>query len=133
MEMGRGNEFDRRRFIKGALGASGALVVGSQLGRIRPAEAHLPLPLPILPDPGNYTSCDNYFCSILAETYPNRFFMHSAQTDRLHNSFTEATIPTIWDRLNQLGGPTGRYYFSDVPFVALWGPAYIDIARPFEK
>src|SRR5437762_11907105 len=29
----------------------------------------------------NYTSCDRYFCSILAETYPNRFYLHAAQTD----------------------------------------------------
>ncbi len=26
---------------------------------------------------------------------------------------------------------TGRYYFSDVPFLALWGAKYLPIARPF--
>src|ERR1700719_2995158 len=30
-----------------------------------------------------FTACDNYFAGILAETYPNRFHMHAAQTDRL--------------------------------------------------
>src|ERR1035441_9887180 len=32
---------------------------------------------------GAYTTCDRYFCSILAPTYPNRFFQRSGQTDRL--------------------------------------------------
>ncbi len=76
----------------------------------------------------NYTSCDNYFCSILGPTYPNRFFQHAAATDRLSNTSTTSTLPTIWDRLNQPGGPTGRYYFSDVPFLALWGAKYIPIS-----
>ena len=78
-----------------------------------------------------YTTCDRYFCSILAPTYPNRFFQHAAQTDRLDDAFTKSTLPTIWDQLNQPGGPTGRYYFSDVPFVALWGGTYSSISSPF--
>jgi phospholipase C len=28
-----------------------------------------------------FTVCDNYFCGIMAETYPNRFYMHAAQTN----------------------------------------------------
>ena len=78
-----------------------------------------------------YTTCDRYFCSILAPTYPNRFFQHAAQTDRLDDSFTKSTLPTIWDQLNHPGGPTGRYYYSDVPFVALWGDTYLSISSPF--
>jgi phospholipase C len=78
-----------------------------------------------------YTTCDRYFCSILAPTYPNRFFQHAAQTDRLDDSFTKSTLPTIWDQLNHPGGPTGRYYYSDVPFVALWGGTYSSISFPF--
>jgi phospholipase C len=74
----------------------------------------------------HYTSLDRYFCSILAETYPNRFYMHSAMTDRLHNNgVTQTTIPlTIWDRL-QARGVSHRYYFSDLPFIGLWGTKYI--------
>src|SRR5512139_2187483 len=30
----------------------------------------------------NYTTCDRFFASIMAETYPNRIFQHAAQTDR---------------------------------------------------
>jgi phospholipase C len=78
-----------------------------------------------------YTTCDRYFCSILGPTYPNRFFQHSAQTDRLDDALTKSTLPTIWDQLNHPGGPTGRYYYSDVPFLAFWGGTYSSISSPF--
>jgi phospholipase C len=77
-----------------------------------------------------WTVCDNYFAAIMAETYPNRFYQHAAQTDRLHNSSATASMPTIWDRVAN-AGLTGRYYFSDAPFTALWGTKYLDISRPF--
>ena len=78
----------------------------------------------------DWTVCDNYFAAIMAETYPNRFYQHAAQTDRLHNSTAAASMPTIWDRLDE-ARLTGRYYFSDAPFTALWGTKYLDISRPF--
>jgi len=82
----------------------------------------------------HWTVCDRYFAAIMAETYPNRFYMHSAQTDRLHNGEGPAisTLPTIWDQL-QAGGRTGRYYYSDVPFTALWGSKYSPISQPVKK
>lgn len=81
----------------------------------------------------NYTTCDHYFCSILGPTYPNRFFQHAAATDRLDNTTAISNLPTIWDRLNQPGGPTGRYYFSDVPFLALWGAKYLSVAGHYSE
>jgi phospholipase C len=75
-----------------------------------------------------YTTCDNHFCSFLGPTYPNRFFMHAGQTDRVTNTSTTSTLPTIWDQLNLPGGPTGRYYFNDLPVLALWGAKYLPIA-----
>jgi phospholipase C len=77
-----------------------------------------------------WTVCDNYFAAILAETFPNRVYQHAAQTDRLSNSNAQSVIPTIWDRL-QSAGLTGKYYFNDVPFLALWGAKYLGISRPF--
>ncbi|MFE3257073.1 alkaline phosphatase family protein [Nocardia sp. NPDC059229] len=77
-----------------------------------------------------WTVCDNYFSAIMAETYPNRFYQHAAQTDRIHNSTTISTLPTIWDRL-AAAGIQGRYYFYDTPFLALWGSRYLSISRPF--
>ncbi|RNM16147.1 alkaline phosphatase family protein [Nocardioides pocheonensis] len=79
-----------------------------------------------------WTVCDRYFSAVMAETYPNRFYLHAAQTDRLHNSTTQATMPTIWDRLKD-AGVSGRYYFSDVPFTALWYDKYLDISAPFAQ
>jgi phospholipase C len=77
-----------------------------------------------------WTVCDRYFSAIMAGTFANRVYQHAAQTDRLGNTFEVSTLPTIWDRLAN-AGLQGRYYFSDVPFLALWGHTYVDIARPF--
>jgi phospholipase C len=78
-----------------------------------------------------WTVCDRYFAAIMAETYPNRMYLHAAQTDRLHNNEgpTIATLPTIWDSL-QAAGRTGRYYFCDAPYTALWGTKYLPISEP---
>jgi phospholipase C len=77
-----------------------------------------------------WTTCDNYFAAILAGTYPNRIYQHAAQTDRLDNSLLPiSTLPTIWDRLAD-HGLSRKYYFSDFPFLALWGAKYLDISRP---
>jgi phospholipase C len=61
-------------------------------------------------------------------------YLHAGQTDRLHNSEgpTISTLPTIWDRL-ATAGRSGRYYYSDVPFLALWGTHHLDISRPFSQ
>lgn len=77
-----------------------------------------------------WTMCDGYFSAVMAEIYPNRFYMHAAQTDRTHNSTVTSTLPTIRDRL-ATAGRTGRYYVSDLPFVALWGTTYLPISKPF--
>ena len=77
-----------------------------------------------------WTVCDRSFSAVMAETYPNRLYLHCAQTDRIHNSTTTATMPTIWDRL-ATASVSGRYYFSDVPFLGLWGTTYLPISHPY--
>ena len=77
-----------------------------------------------------WTVADRYFSAIMAPTYPNRIYQHAAQTDRLTNTFEISTLPTIWDRL-AAAGLDGRYYYSDVPFLALWGTKYVPIGRAF--
>src|SRR3954467_2900534 len=72
------------------------------------------------------TVCDSWFCSILSSTYPNRFYTHAGRTDRIENSMDESTLPTIWDRLAD-AGVSANYYFSDLPFLALWGQKYAPI------
>jgi phospholipase C len=79
-----------------------------------------------------WTVCDNYFAAMMAETRPNRIYMHAAQTDRLDNSSVLSGLPTIWDRLAE-HGQTGRYYYSDVSFLDLWGTKYAGIVHPFAR
>ncbi|PYR61516.1 MAG: phospholipase [Acidobacteria bacterium] len=78
----------------------------------------------------NYTTLEHYFCSILGPTFPNRIFLHAAQTDRLGNTAQLAKVPTIWDRL-AAKKVSARYYFSNVPFLGLWGTKYLPISRDY--
>jgi phospholipase C len=71
----------------------------------------------------NFTALDHCFCSILGPTFPNRFFLHAAQTDRLDDSISLTAMPTIWDRLLE-AGVSAQYYYSNVPFLLFWGPKY---------
>jgi phospholipase C len=80
----------------------------------------------------NWTVCDRYFAAIMAETYPNRIYQHAAQTDRLENTLDVSSLPTIWDRLGD-SNVSARYYFSDIPMVALWGFKYLPITRPISS
>ncbi len=74
-----------------------------------------------------WTVCDNYFAATLGPTFPNRLYLHSAQTDR-----TDAltSLPTIWDRL-AAAGVSRRYYYNDLPFLALWGLRYAGISQSY--
>jgi len=78
----------------------------------------------------NYTTLHHYFCSFLGPTFPNRIFLHAAQTDRLANTAQLATVPTIWDRL-AAKKISARYYYSNVPFLGLWGTRYLRISQPY--
>jgi phospholipase C len=80
----------------------------------------------------NYTACDRYFAAILGPTFPNRLFLHAAQTDRLSNTTTFSSLPTIWDRL-AAAGVSANYFYSNVPFTALWGTKYLGISRLYEE
>jgi phospholipase C len=76
-----------------------------------------------------WTTFNGYFAAIMAETFPNRIYQHAGQTDRLANSSAISTLPTIWDRLAD-HSISRRYYFSDVPLLALWGSKYLSISAP---
>jgi phospholipase C len=80
----------------------------------------------------NFTTLDNYFPSILSSTFPNRVFQHAAQTDRLSNTYDISSLPTIWDNL-AAAGISNKYYYSNVPFLALWGAKYIGISALYEQ
>ncbi len=78
-----------------------------------------------------WTVCDRYFAATLGPTFPNRLYLHSAQTDRTTDSFGLTSLPTIWDRLAKAGVPH-TYYFNDLPFLALWGTKYLGISKNFD-
>jgi phospholipase C len=72
-----------------------------------------------------FTVFDDYHCSVLGPTYPNREYLHSAQSGgNKTNAFPSGPDgfewPTIWDRLVAADVPC-RYYASDLPVLALWG------------
>jgi phospholipase C len=92
-------------------------------------QADLPFLGQAAPD---WTVCSRYFAAIMAPTYPNRIYMHAAVTDRLDDSLALSTLPTIWDRLAD-AGLAGRYYFSDLPFISLWGTQYASITRTYDR
>jgi phospholipase C len=87
----------------------------------------------------HWSILDGYHCSVLGPTWPNRFYMHSGQTDRLTtggptidtNSLV-SILPTIWD-LAAAAKLSAKYYFSDEAFTALWGGKYTNISFPFAQ
>ena len=80
----------------------------------------------------NYLTCDSYFASILGPTFSNRMFLWAAQTDRLDDSISLSSLPTIFDRLSA-AHISHRYYFNNVPYLALWGLKYIGSTSPFAQ
>jgi phospholipase C len=79
-----------------------------------------------------FTVLDRYFPAIMGPTFPNRLYQHSAQTDRLSNlqdpQNNISKLPTIWDRLAEKG-LKGRYYFTDLPVLGLYGAKYLSISQ----
>jgi phospholipase C len=80
-----------------------------------------------------FTAFDRYHCSLMGPTFPNREYLHAAQS----GGNTGNQIPvetdgfqwdTIWDRLSAAGVPA-RYYSVDLPCVALWGPRMRNLAH----
>jgi phospholipase C len=84
----------------------------------------------IHPAAGAYTLYDNYFCSLLGPTWPNRYYEWSAQSGGLKDNSPTGPASTagnqwdtIFDRVLQERptSVTARYFNSDLPFSAVWG------------
>ncbi len=83
----------------------------------------------------NYTLYDRYFCSLLGPTWPNRFYKWSAQSGGFKTNTIQPggnTWETIFDRA-LAHGLTVRYYYSDLPFGALWGPRATPWLAPMSR
>jgi phospholipase C len=82
--------------------------------------------LPFMPAVARaFTTFDRFFCSVLAPTFPNREYMHAAQS----YGMTDNTMPleaggfpdtTIFAAL-AARGVSNRYFYTDLPFSAMWG------------
>ncbi|MGZ4754647.1 MAG: alkaline phosphatase family protein [Acidimicrobiia bacterium] len=81
----------------------------------------------------SFTTFDRYHASLLGPTYPNREYLHSAQSGgHKSNDFPpEGGFPweTIWSRLD-FADVSARYYYSDLPFLALWGGPVVPFMHP---
>ncbi len=74
---------------------------------------------------------DRYFCSVMAQTYPNRRFLIAGtalgniSTDATGVSMVDAPNGTIFDRLNE-HGISWKDYYPDLPTCALFYPVFLN-------
>jgi phospholipase C len=84
-----------------------------------------------------YTLYDRFFCSLLASTWPNRYYKWSAQSGGLKtNDPPVGTAGNQWETIfdRAIGrGVTARYYASDLPFSAVWGPRGASWTNPITR
>ena len=85
---------------------------------------------------------DRFHCSLMASTWPNRYYMWSAQSGGRQNNDPPAdTLGNQWETLFDRAlrsnpanlpatGLTARYYHSDLPFSAVWGARGAGWTRP---
>jgi len=66
-----------------------------------------------------FTTCDHFYASILAPTFPNRIYSLSGVTDRLSNLTHRIDLPTIFDRLAAKRVSAG-YYSGNFSFLLLY-------------
>ena len=88
-----------------------------------------------------FTTYDRFFCSLLASTFPNREYMHAAQSYGMRdNTFPQLAgqgdgFPfetTIWAALAEKG-VSHRYFFNDLPAAGLWGVQGMAISSRVEE
>jgi phospholipase C len=70
-----------------------------------------------------YCLCERWFSSVLTSTWPNRLYLHGAQSEgATANVLPEAgffSMPTIWDRLDD-AGIAWAYYYTSLPYISLF-------------
>jgi phospholipase C len=101
--------------------------------------------LPFIPAVADaFTLYDRYFCSLLGPTWPNRQYMHSATSGGIKENASPADViaaqpngglyhqQTIWD-LMMAAGHSVTYYYSDLPFIGIFGPRFLPIIKPVSE
>lgn len=89
----------------------------------------------------NYTTFDNYFCSILGATWPNRFYQLCATTDVDQSGLFPTEVSkrpsklelSIFDRVRAAGLTGGYYYWSEPMSLLFQSQKYDDISYKQEK
>ncbi len=82
--------------------------------------------LPFIPSLAKeFTAFDRFFCSVLSSTYPNREFMHAAQSYGIKDNSLPASSggfpdTTIFAALSK-AGVSNQYFYTDLPVSAFWG------------
>jgi phospholipase C len=83
-----------------------------------------------------FTAFDRFFCSLLSSTYPNREYMHAAQSyGKIDNSTPSGNgFPdsTIFNSLSKVG-VSNQYFYTDIPVSALWGSAGLKRSSQVQK
>jgi phospholipase C len=91
-----------------------------------------------------FTLYDRWFCSLLGPTWPNREYQHSAQSGGVKtNADPQDALDayphgglyrweTIWDRMIAKGLSV-TYYYSDLPFIGVFGNRYAGIIKPVSE
>jgi phospholipase C len=95
----------------------------------------------IHPAAQEFTIFDRFHCSLMASTWPNRYYEWSAQSGGLRDNTPPVATggnqwETVFDRAlahnpgNLPTGITANYFQSDLPFSAVWGPRGVPWTRP---
>jgi phospholipase C len=83
-----------------------------------------------------FTTCDQWFSSLLGPTFPNREFFYTAQSGGRKGNpgpLKPGMYPTqtIWDKLLAANVPSA-YYYTDLPILPLWGKRFYDITQSLD-
>ena len=71
-----------------------------------------------------YTLYDRWFTSLLTSTWPNRYYKWSGQSGGIITNYPEPPAGNTWETIFDRAlakGISARYYYSDIPFSAVWG------------
>ena len=83
-----------------------------------------------------YTLHDRFFCSLLTSTWPNRYYKWSGQSGGIMTNYPEPPTGNSWESIFDRAiskGLSARYYYSDVPFSATFGPRATAWTHPISE
>ncbi|WP_052556493.1 alkaline phosphatase family protein [Enhygromyxa salina] len=67
-----------------------------------------------------YVLCDRWFSSVMTSTWPNRFYLHCADSDGMQTNEPIDGVASIFDQLAD-AGISHRYYYANLPIVISYG------------